>query len=94
MIRITLRQDGTIEAAGHAGLAPAGQDMVCAAVSAVVNVTAEYLRSTDNLAQMELGPGYARLVPREMCPMVRSAGNCLQDLARQYAGIVAVDRET
>lgn len=55
LIQIT-HKDGCITIEGHAGYAPAGQDIVCAAVSALVacflasieELTADKIKSTEN----------------------------------------------
>lgn len=48
-VRITDTADGVeIFASGHAGFAPAGQDIVCAGVSALVFGTMAYLSDTAN----------------------------------------------
>lgn len=52
---------------GHAGYAPAGEDIVCAAASALVYALAETLRETGRLAGAELRKGYAELEGRGEC---------------------------
>ena len=60
MIRVTCaRRDGELClcAAGHAGYAPRGQDIVCAAVSALTLTLAEHLRRSGIPVEEERRPG-------------------------------------
>ena len=76
---------------GHAGYGPAGQDIVCAAASALVYALAETLTETGKLAGLDIRKGYAE---------VTGAGDCTGDfglvrrglalLAQQYPGRVEV----
>lgn len=68
---------------GHAGYAPAGQDIVCASVSMLAAALAEYLLNNldeDDVLLCELEPGHAAL---EAAPM-RSGG---MELCRHAFGM-------
>ena len=52
---------------GHAGYGPAGQDIVCAAVSALVYALAETLAETGRLAGLDIRKGYAEVTGRGDC---------------------------
>lgn len=51
-----------VELRGHAGVAPKGQDLVCAAVSMLVCGMAARLRQAERLETAVLEPGYAHVV--------------------------------
>ncbi len=75
MVRVALYRDAAGRAcgystAGHAGQGPAGEDMVCAAVSALVQTAALGLERHLGLAvQVREGPGHFDcLLPRELGP--------------------------
>ena len=54
--------DGThVTVCGHAGHAPAGQDIVCAAVSALVYALAGSLEETGQAARICIRRGFAQL---------------------------------
>jgi len=53
------RHHGRLQLQGHAGSAPKGEDLVCAAVSALCCTLAENLRKRED-TQVLLEPGYAR----------------------------------
>ena len=59
MIDINIREDG-ITAAGHAGYAPRGQDIICAGVTAL---TLSLIKSvedlTEDIIEYEISPGRA-----------------------------------
>ena len=61
MMRITVDADAmSILAEGHAGYAPAGQDIVCAGVSAILDTLYERLMSKGCLQEDSvMGAGYA-----------------------------------
>lgn len=52
---------------GHAGYGPAGQDIVCAAASALVYALAETLAETGRLAGLDIRKGYAEVTGRGDC---------------------------
>ena len=58
MIRV--RFDGAqMTVSGHAGYAPAGRDIVCAAVSALVCALAGYLEETGQAERVDIRRGFA-----------------------------------
>lgn len=63
---------------GHAGYGPAGQDIVCAAASALVYTLAETLAETGKLAGMDIWKGYAE---------VTGAGDCAGDFGLVRRGL-------
>ena len=76
---------------GHAGHAPAGQDIVCAAVSALVYALAGRLRETGRLERFQSAPGYAEIAGTGDCAREFALVRCgLALLARQYPGRVEV----
>ena len=56
-----------ITVSGHAGYAPAGQDIVCAAVSALTYALAGYLEETGQAARSDIRRGYADIEGAEGC---------------------------
>ena len=84
--------DGThVTVCGHAGHAPAGQDIVCAAVSALVYALAGRLRETGRLERFQSAPGYAEIAGTGDCAREFALVRCgLALLARQYPGRVEV----
>lgn len=59
MIAVSVRQDG-IKISGHAGYAPQGQDIVCAAVSALTQTLIKSIRDlTDDKIEYEISHGKA-----------------------------------
>ena len=90
MIRV--RFDGAqMTVSGHAGYAPAGRDIVCAAVSALVYALAGRLRETGRLERFQSAPGYAEIAGTGDCAREFALVRCgLALLARQYPGRVEV----
>ena len=90
MIRV--RFDGAqVTVSGHAGYAPAGRDIVCAAVSALVYALAGRLRETGRLERFQSAPGYAEIAGTGDCAREFALVRCgLALLARQYPGRVEV----
>ena len=84
MIRV--RFDGAqVTVSGHAGYAPAGRDIVCAAVSALVYALAGRLRETGRLERFQSAPGYAEIAGMGDCAREFALVRCgLALLARQY----------
>lgn len=63
---------------GHARYGPEGQDIVCAAASALVYALAETLRETGKLAGLDIRKGYAE---------VTGAGDCAGDFGLVRRGL-------
>ena len=66
-----------ITVSGHAGYAPAGQDIVCAAVSALTYALAGYLEETGQAERVDIRKGFA---------VIRGAGQCGEALALVRCG--------
>ena len=80
---------------GHAGAAPYGQDLVCAAVTALVCALASYV-SAQELKEppvLRLEPGDARIIARgaHLAPAFETVISGLRLLAREYPENVAVE---
>lgn len=63
MVRIQISKGARLRltAQGHAGAAPKGTDLVCAAVSTLLCTLAAQLRQADDAAYTQLAAGYAEL---------------------------------
>ena len=95
-VRVTREADGAVsafEVTGHAGQAPRGQDVVCAAVSALVQTAA--LGLDDRLgipAVVSAGPGrFACALPRQLSEQMRLRAQDI--LETMCIGLAAIARE-
>ena len=89
MIRAKFTQNRlTVE--GHAGYAPKGQDIVCAAVSALVYALIGTLEETENVAEMVLRPGYAAVEAKKKTAAFDLVRCGLTQLADRYPDFVQV----
>lgn len=78
-----------ITVSGHAGHAPAGQDIVCAAVSALTYALAGYLEETGQAARSDIRRGYADIEGAEGCGAAFALVRCgMEQLAAAYPGCV------
>ena len=78
-----------ITVSGHAGYAPAGQDIVCAAVSAQTYALAGYLEETGQAARSDIRRGYADIEGAEGCGAAFALVRCgMEQLAAAYPGCV------
>lgn len=78
-----------ITVSGHAGYAPAGQDIVCAAVSALTYALAGYLEETGQAARSDIRRGYAAIEGAEGCGAAFALVRCgMEQLAAAYPGCV------
>lgn len=75
---------------GHAGYAPKGQDIVCAAVSALVYALIGTLEETENVADVILRPGYAAVEAKEETAAFDLMRCGLTQLADRYPDFVRV----
>ena len=75
---------------GHAGYAPKGQDIVCAAVSALVYALIGTLEETENVAEVVLRPGYAVVEAKEKTAAFDLLRCGLGQLAERYPDFVCV----
>lgn len=87
MIRAVFGRD-RVTVMGHAGYAPKGQDIVCAAASALVFALIGSLRQEENLREVVIRPGYVKGPCREELELVRCG---LAQLAAQYPQCVEVE---
>lgn len=78
-----------ITVSGHAGHAPAGQDIVCAAVSALTYALAGYLEETEQTARSDIRRGYADIEGAGNCGAAFALVRCgMEQLAAAYPGCV------
>ena len=63
MIRVTA-EPGRLTVRGHADYAPKGQDIVCAAVSALLLALAERLQEKNLVRELIMRPGYVTIAMR------------------------------
>ncbi len=78
-----------ITVSGHAGYAPAGQDIVCAAVSALTYALAGYLEETGQAARSDIRRGYADIEGAEGCGAAFALVRCgMEQLAAAYPSCV------
>ena len=91
MIKAELERDthgALLEISGHAGLAPRGEDLVCAAVSALIYGLCAYVRRLEKKgfvmadSKVEIGPGEARIY-LHLDPQVREQAQGAFDLAAE-----------
>ena len=75
---------------GHAGYAPKGQDIVCAAVSALVYALIGTLEETENVAEVVLRPGYATVETKEKTAAFDLVRCGLTQLAEKYPEFIQV----
>lgn len=90
MIRV--RFDGAqVTVSGHAGYAPAGQDIVCAAVSALVYALAGYLEETGQAERVDIRRGFADIRGTAACAAALALVRCgVGQLAQAYPGCVEI----
>ena len=73
----------------HAGYAPAGEDIVCAAVSALMYALAGYLEETGQAARSDIRRGYADIEGAKGCGAAFALVRCgMEQLAAAYPGCV------
>ena len=78
-----------ITVSGHAGHAPAGQDIVCAAVSALTYALVGYLEKTGQAARSNIRRGYADIEGAGNCGAAFALVRCgMEQLAAAYPGCV------
>lgn len=89
MIQISMRENA-LWAHGHSGYGPKGQDVICAAVSMLVEATAAALERQDKLALSHFGGGYCFLIATEESPLLEVAWEGFLQLAKHYGDYVKV----
>lgn len=76
---------------GHAGYAAAGQDIVCAAVSALVYALAGYLEEKGQASRITVRRGYAELEGTGDCGAAFAMARCgMSQLAHAYPDCVVI----
>ena len=90
MIRV--RFDGAqVTVSGHAGYAPAGRDIVCAAVSALVYALAGYLEETGQAERVDIRRGFADIRGTAAGAAARALERCgVEQLAQASPGCVEI----
>ena len=77
---------------GHAGYAEKGQDIVCAAASALVYALIGTLEDADNVAELVIRPGTVTVAAKKDDPAFTVVRRGLAQLAGRYPGYVAVEQ--
>lgn len=93
MIRVTA-EPGRLTAEGHADYGPAGQDIVCAAVSALLLALAERLQEKNLVKELVMRPGYVRITMRGAERETELVKCGLRQLERRYPRCVQVEERT
>lgn len=89
MIRVTA-EPGRLTLEGHAGYAPTGKDIVCAAVSALVLALAERLQEKNLVRELIMRPGYVRIAMRGADREAELVKCGLRQLERRFPQCVEV----
>lgn len=89
MIHIVLRDNG-MWALGHSGYAPKGQDVVCAAVSILMEAAAAELEAQNRLVLSCFGEGMCTLTAAQDCEALDMARQGLFLLARHYGDYMEI----
>lgn len=97
MITVTVNPD-RIDIRGHARAGPQGQDIVCAAVSALVQTLEPAIcELTNDLIDCEIGPGYFNLITKHLSSAARLLVDAflvgISRIAESYPENVRVVRE-
>ena len=91
MIRIRCGKN-RITLLGHAGYAAKGQDVVCAAASALVYALIGTLREKEQLRELVIRPGYVTVAAEGNCEDVFAVVRCgLRQLAGAYPAYAAME---
>ena len=90
MIRVTA-QPGRLTVRGHADYAPAGQDIVCAAVSALLLALAERLQEKKLVKELVMRPGYMSIAMRGAERETELVKCGLRQLERRFPQCVEVE---
>lgn len=89
MIHVTA-EAGRLTLEGHAGYAPAGQDIVCAAVSALVLALVERMQEKNLVRELIMRPGYVRIAVRGAERETEMVKCGLRQLQRRFPQYVEV----
>ena len=76
---------------GHADYAPVGQDIVCAAASALVYALIGALEESGNVSELVIRPGHVTVAAREEDPAFRLVRRGMTQLAGRYPDHVRVE---
>ena len=94
MIRVVCRRENgwDLRLSGHAGTAPYGEDLVCAAVTALVCALAQYVSEQEPTAHIHLQPGDAQIKAEgeSLAPAFQTVLAGLQLLEKDYPEGVGV----
>ena len=90
MIRVVFT-DRRVTVQGHAGYAPKGQDVVCAAVSALVYALIATLKETENIRETVIRPGYATVAAKERDRAFDVVRGGLAQIAARYPNCVSLE---
>ena len=91
MIRVRF-EENRLTVCGHAGYAARGEDIVCAAASALVFALIGSLRQEENLREVVIRPGYVTAAAKGPCREELELVRCgLAQLAAQYPQCVEVE---
>ena len=89
MIHVTLK-DNALWARGHSGSGPRGQDILCAAVSILMEATAAALEQQDRLALCYFSSGFGSIIATEDCETLEVARQGFLLLAQHCGNDVKV----
>ena len=91
MIRVVFTHD-RVTLSGHAGFAPRGQDIVCAAASALVYALIGALEEQDNIRELVVRPGHVTVAAKEGGKAEFAMVRCgLGQLAARYPDCVQIE---
>ena len=90
MIRVVFT-DRRMTVQGHAGYAPKGQDVVCAAVSALVYALIATLEETENMRESVIRPGYATVAAKEQDRAFDVVRGGLRQIAARYPACISLE---
>lgn len=83
---------GRLSLTGHAGYAPRGEDIVCAAVSALVFALVEAAQQRGGVRELVIRPGRVTVAVEGDCADYLQMAVCgLQQLAARYPQCVTVE---
>ena len=90
MIRVQW-EPGCLTVRGHAGYGPAGSDIVCAAVSALVYALVGSLRQRDLVRELTIRPGFVHLAASGDCQReMELVAEGIRQLAQRYPACVQI----
>lgn len=93
MIRVTAEK-GRLTVQGHADYAPAGQDIVCAAVSALLLALTERLQERNQIRELVMREGYVSLAMRGAEREAALVLCGLRQLERRFPQCVQVEEQS